>query len=36
MTSHRKPTAGFWITVALIAVLAYPIDAKTPKRSTAN
>jgi hypothetical protein len=27
MTSdHKKPTAGFWITVALVAVLAYPIS----------
>ncbi len=23
---HKKPTAGFWITVALIAVLVYPIS----------
>jgi hypothetical protein len=27
MTSPRKPTAGFWITVALVAVLvAYPLS----------
>jgi hypothetical protein len=27
MTSDRKkPTAGFWITVALVAVLAYPLS----------
>jgi hypothetical protein len=26
MTSPRKPTAGFWITVALVALLAYPIS----------
>ena len=27
MTSPRKPTAGFWITVALFAVLAgYPLS----------
>ncbi len=24
MTSRKKPSAGFWITVALVAVLAYP------------
>jgi len=27
MTSSRKPTAGFWITVALLAVLVgYPLS----------
>ena len=26
MTSSRKPTAGFWITVALVVVLAYPLS----------
>jgi hypothetical protein len=27
MTAHRKPTAGFWITVALVAVLVgYPLS----------
>jgi hypothetical protein len=26
VTSPRKPTAGFWITVALVAVLAYPLS----------
>jgi hypothetical protein len=27
MTDRKKPTAGFWITVALVAVLAYPLSA---------
>ncbi len=27
MTSHKKPTAGFWITVSLVAALvAYPLS----------
>jgi len=24
MTDRKKPTAGFWITLALVAVLVYP------------
>ena len=26
MTDRNKPTAGFWITVALVAVLVYPLS----------